>query len=343
MIPNEVASETLIERFLVLERQTSTNVNVLAVASASDSGLDEKATDVLDFVNSLPPAYQFKPDIVRKYRQNPYEHDVVNDVTKQDLTITLETHDLIARVYRPINTQNEILPALIYFHGGGFVLGDIESCDKMLAQLCSQSSVVIISVAYRLAPETVFPGAVKDVLQATDWVVKNTEYLKVNPSRIGIGGESAGANLATVYCLLSREKNDFRPYFQLLIYPCIIGNDTSESRELFSENLLLTKKLIQWFHQHYISKEQESDPRFNVMKFDSFEHLPPAFILTCGFDPLRDEGQLYVNKLEESGIVVRHSCYTDMFHGFINFGVLQQARDAVSECAVILNGVMYLK
>lgn len=342
MLTNVDISKALIDK-LQIGSQQCTNVKVLDIACASNSGLDDNAKEVLSFIHSLPPVYELDLETVRKHRLNPYEHDIVDDVTKQNLTIPCKNHELAAKIYRPKNTQNELLPALIYFHGGGFVLGDIESYDKMLAQLCSQSQLSIISIAYRLAPETMFPGAVEDAQESTDWIAEHADCLKINAKRIAIGGDSAGANLATGYCFLNKDRNDFKPYFQLLIYPSIIGNDTSESRQLFSENLLLTKNLLKWFHQQYISDEQENDPRFNVMKFNNFSNLPPAFVMTCGFDPLRDEGQLYVSKLNESGVPVKHSCYTDMFHGFINFGKLQQAQYAITECAMILKGVMNLK
>ena len=342
MLTNKNISKVEIDKFLI-DSQKHTNTKVSNSLNASNSGLDDKAIEVLHFIHSLPPVYQLDLDTVRKYRPNPYGHEITYDVTKHDLVIPCKNHELNARIYRPKNINNEHSPALIYFHGGGFVLGDIESYDKMLAQLCSQSNIVIISVAYRLAPETMFPGAVEDTQESTDWIAKNSELLKINPKRIAIGGDSAGANLATVYCFLNKDRCDFTPFFQLLIYPSIIGNDTSVSRELFSENLLLTKELLKWFHKSYIRKNQENDPRFNVMKFDDFSHLPSAFILTCGFDPLRDEGQLYAKMLNESGVPMKHSCYTDMFHGFINYGKLQQAKDAVSECAMVLKGVMNLK
>ena len=342
ILANEAISKTLIEKFLK-DSLLQSNTVVSTEAIASNSGLDSKTKEVLNFIHSFPPVYTLDLDMVRKQRQNPFEHDLAKDVTNLDITIPCNNRDIVARVYRPQNTENEILPALIYFHGGGFVLGDIKSHDKMLAQLCSQSKIAIISIAYRLAPETMFPGAVEDAQETTDWIAKNSAELKIDSTRIAIGGDSAGANLATVYCHLNRERRDFKPYFQILIYPSIIGNDTSVSRELFSENLLLTKELLKWFHQQYISKNQENDSRFNVMNSTDFSNLPPAYILTGGFDPLRDEGQLYVRKLIENGVPVKHSCYTDMFHGFINYGHLQQSKDAVTECAMILNGVMNLK
>ena len=327
----------------IFDRKTSTNPNVLTKAGAAHNGLDERAKEVLSFVHSLPPAYEFEPEITRKFRHNPYEHDDVTNIVKEDIIIPCDTHELDARIYRPVAIQEELYPTLIYFHGGGFVLGGIESYDKFLAQLCVQSNVAVISVAYRLAPETIFPGAVEDTQMATDWIIKNALKLKLDSTRIAIGGDSAGANLATVYCLLNKHKSDFKPIFQLLIYPSIAGNESTPSRKEYSENLLLTEKLITWFHQHYISSEQENDPRFNVMRAKDFRHLPPTFILTCGFDPLRDEGQLYAEKLIENGVAVKHSCYSDMFHGFINFGVLQQAKDAVSECAIVLQTVLKKK
>lgn len=341
-LAKEVTSKTLIEQFFK-ERETRSSKHVSNEAAASKSGLDSETKEVLHFVHSFPPVYDLDINIVRKQRQNPFEHALTNDVVQLDINIPCKNRKLAARVYRPLSTNNEILPALIYFHGGGFVLGDIKSHDRMLAQLCSQSKIAIISVEYRLAPETKFPGAAEDAQESTDWIAKNSVLLKLDSTRIAIGGDSAGANLATVYCHLNRERRDFTPFFQLLIYPSIIGNDTSISRNLFSENLLLTKELLKWFHHQYVNKNQENDPRFNVMNSTDFSGLPPAFILTAGFDPLRDEGQLYARKLAENGVPVNHSCYTDMFHGFINYGLLQQSKDAVTECATILNGVMNLK
>ncbi|MEP4889526.1 MAG: alpha/beta hydrolase [Aliiglaciecola sp.] len=336
---NKQISQTEKESFF--GGQNNVKENVVNHALAASSGLDEQAKEVLNYIHSLPPAYEFEPKYVRQFRKNPYEHEDVTNITREDITIDCESHKLDARVYRPASTHENLYPTLIYFHGGGFVLGDIESYDKFLAQLCVQSNVVIISVAYRLAPETVFPGAIEDTQASTDWIVNNAQSLNLDPTRIALGGDSAGANLAIVYCLLNKDK--FQPYFQLLIYPSIAGNDSTPSREAFSKNLLLTENLLKWFHQLYITEEDENDPRFNILNAEDFSHLPPAFILTCGFDPLRDEGQMFADKLTENNVAVKHSCYTDMFHGFINFGVLQQSKDAVTECAMVLNSVMYQK
>ncbi|MFT2089566.1 alpha/beta hydrolase [Paraglaciecola sp. 2405UD69-4] len=316
------------------------NSHVLDKAGAASSGVDSKGQQILDYIHSLPPAYEFEPAYTRQYRANPYEHEDAPEVAKQDINIPCDNHELAARIYRPQSAAESPCPALIYFHGGGFVLGSIESYDKLLTQLCAQSQVVVISVDYRLAPETTFPGAVEDTQAAVDWLVEHAQSLNLDPNRIGLGGDSAGANLATGYCLANKNPASFKPCFQLLIYPSIVGNDLTPSRQEYSEKLLLTEKLLHWFHDLYISQEQENDPRFNVLNAKEFKHLPPTFILTCGFDPLRDEGQMYVDKLIENGVTVKHSCYADMFHAFLNFGVLQQAKEAVTECAMTLKAVM---
>lgn len=332
-------SNGLINKYL-LQNSHDLKGNVATQAFAASSGLDEHAIEVLNYIHGLAPAYEFEPYIVRKNRTNPYEHNDVENISRENSSIQCADHSLPIRIYRPNNFDTAPLPALVYFHGGGFVLGDIESYDKMLAQLCSQAKIAIISVAYRLAPETVFPGAVSDTNETMHWIFSHGAELNINPAKIAIGGDSAGANLATVYCIQNQYEQLCKPCLQLLIYPSIIGNDSSPSREKYSENLLLSKSLLKWFHNHYICKELENDPRFNVLNSHTFEKVPPAFVITGGFDPLRDEGQMYVETLRQSGITVKHSCYTDMFHGFINFGALQQAKDAVSECANLLSNIM---
>lgn len=332
--------ESGVEKFLV-SNPTTHSANVSPNAMSCPNGLDSSALAVLRHVHSIPQAYNFPPDVVRKNRVNPFEHAPVSDVTRHDVNIELEERVLKARLYRPSDNQFSHSPILIYFHGGGFVLGDIESHDKMLAQLCSQSDIAIISVEYRLAPEIVFPGAVEDVQKSVEWVFTHSQKLGVDANRIAIGGDSAGANLAAVYCSLNQNNDEYMPKLQVLIYPSIIGNDSSESRARFAENLLLSKELLKWFHDHYIDESNQDDPRFNILNCRDFSRVPPAFVITGGFDPLRDEGQMYVNALKNSGVTTKHSCYTDMFHGFINFGTLEQSRSAVRECANVLKGALF--
>jgi len=252
------------------------------------------------------------------------------------------TDYLATRIYHPKNALKNNAPALVYFHGGGFVLGDIDSYDKLLTQLSAQSGVVICSVAYSLAPEAPFPQAINDAQIAFSWIVNNASQLGLNSARIAIGGDSAGANLAMACCLTNKKRNLPLPFFQLLIYPSVFGNNCTESRKLFAQGLFLTQQILDWFHDHYIPRKNDEDPRFNLLANNDFSSLPPAFILTAGFDPLRDEGEMLAKKLVKDGGCIRHSCYTDMFHGFMNFGKFKQSQNAVMECASILSEVMYM-
>jgi acetyl esterase len=280
---------------------------------------------------------------LRKAIENPFEHPDALSVSRQDIVIPAEGFELPARIYRPRFEKHIHLPALVYFHGGGFVLDDISSHDKLLSQISEKSGVVVVSVEYRLAPEARFPAPVEDAIFSYRWLFEHADQFLIDSARMAIGGDSAGANLAAVVCMINRDNADPVPVFQLLIYPCTIGNNSSESRKRFCNGPILTAQVLKWYHDQYISKEMENDPRFNILSANNHANLPEAFILTCGFDPLRDEGEAYANKLRENGVAVRHSCYIDMFHGFINFGALKQSRAAVKECATVLSEFLFRK
>lgn len=336
----------IVDEAVIFGERSLVNDCVSPAAKSALNGVNPEAQEVLDIINAFPTDPNAIPSVVREFRKakgNPFDHQdpPAEKIDKVDFCIPCDGHELLARIYRPQGKGNQQLPALAYYHGGGFVLGDIASYDKALAQLAYQSSVIVISVEYRLAPETPFPGAVQDAFDSFNWICREAKRFNIDPARIAIGGDSAGGNLAAVVCMNNRDRGLAEPAFQLLIYPSIIGNDRSESRELFAENLLLTKTALKWFHDHYISKEQQHDPRFNLLNASDFSNLPPAFILTCGFDPLRDEGQAYANELRLNGVAVRHSCYTDMYHGFFNFGILTQSQAAISECAKIMAHFLY--
>jgi len=276
---------------------------------------------------------------VRRARGNPFDHVAATAIERVDIGIPAGDVILPARIYQPSSVcadRDGLQPALVYFHGGGFVFGDIESYDRPLALMASLSKTTIISVEYRLAPETRFPGAVEDAQQAFNWVYQNAEDLGLDPDLIAIGGDSAGGNLSGATSMLNRDAGLPMPCMQVLLYPSTIGNGRSSSRERFADGLLLSAETLQWFHGHYIAERDQDDPRFNLMAADDFRQLPPTFVITAGFDPLRDEGEAYALALREAGVPVRHSCYSDMFHAFLNFGVLAQSRAAVFESAQLL-------
>ncbi|WP_051687300.1 alpha/beta hydrolase [Microbulbifer sp. HZ11] len=298
--------------------------------------------EILQVINSLPAMPEYSPDQVRAQRVvrgNPWDHGNPSGILRRDIRIELDDCTLPTRIYLPEVNDEYPLAGLVYFHGGGFVLGSIESYDNCLAQLAALSGCAVISVEYRLAPEHRFPSAVYDTQNAFNWIYERAGTLGLDASRLAIGGDSSGANLAAVACLLNRDQKRPRPSLQLLIYPCTEGNTPTPSRQEFANGLLLTQAGLEWFHNHYISKDHDSDWRFRVLHAENHSDLPPAFVLTAGFDPLRDEGAAYAEKLRRAGNPVRHSCYTDMFHGFINFGTLPQCQVALSECASVLRAM----
>ncbi len=302
-----------------------------------------EAQKILNLIHAAPSVASMSADEARDYRKckgNPFDYDNPVSVLREGITIPTTSGAIAARIYRPSNLGNKIAPALVYYHGGGFVLGTVDSYDNLVARLAEQANIVIISVEYRLAPEFPFPAPVEDTQQTFLWVVANARNLQIDPNKIAIGGDSAGANLATVTCMLNRDQGGPMPIFQLLIYPSTYANNMTPSRELYSEGLLLTKEVLRWYHSQYIPDDQANDPRFNILDAEDHSNLPPAFVLTAGFDPLRDEGHAYAEKLRRSGVAVRTSCYMDMFHAFLSMGSLPQAKVALAECASILSAVL---
>lgn len=240
---------------------------------------------------------------------------------------------IAAKHYRP--NAEEGLPILVFYHGGGYVIGSPRSHDVVCRELALQANCIVVSIDYRLAPEHKFPAAVDDAWAALQWVALHGKDLNGDPSRLAVGGDSAGGNLAAVVSLMARDANSPALAFQLLIYP---GTDLAcsyDSHKTFGSDYLLTKNLIDWFMNHYFAEgEDRSQWRASPMNAESHAHLPPAFLLSAGFDPLQDEEAAYVAKLKQAGIDIEHSHYEGMVHGFITMpGVLQQARNAITECA----------
>lgn len=330
----------------VLSQTERLKHNIKAAAVAADSGIADEAHSALAAIKKLPSLAGMNPADVRemrKLRGNPYDHLDIALVNREDILIPLKSESIQARIYRPMLADTTELPALVYFHGGGFVLGDIPAYDNLLASMCEQSGVAIVSVAYRLAPEVPFPGAVDDAIASYQWLRENAKDFKLVAEKLAIGGDSAGGNLAIASCMHFAQQQMPMPAFQLLIYPCTLGNNSSPSRKLFSDAHILSETTLNWFHNHYIDRSEDQDHRFCVFNAEYYSQLPPAYVLTAGFDPLRDEGLAFVEKLRQHGVSASHSCYTDMFHGFINFGVLHRSQVAIRECAKVLAETFFEK
>jgi len=238
------------------------------------------------------------------------------------------------RAYRPPGTAKKVLPALVYFHGGGWSIGDLDTHDVLCRELAVGARCAVIAVEYRLAPESPFPAAVDDCLAATEFVLRQKDSLVVDASRIAVGGDSAGGNLAAVVAIALKEEL----VFQLLIYPATDQRMQSESLKRNGEGYLLTRSMMQIFRGNYLPREADRlDWRSSPMLAPSLAGVPPAFLLTAGFDPLLDEGRDYAARLAREGVEVAYRNFDDMVHGFIVMGgVLDTARAAVADCCAAL-------
>jgi|SRR5579871_711341 len=247
--------------------------------------------------------------------------------------------DVGVRIYSPLSAKAPLLPGLIFFHGGGFVLGDLDSHDGLCRVLCNESGCRVVSVDYRLAPEHPFPAAVDDCFAATQWVARNAAELGIDAGRLAVGGDSAGGNLAAVVAVLARDAGGPKLCFQLLIYPVtqLGGPDTGSMREN-AKGYFLEKASMEWFTRLYCPElGHREDPRLSPLLTKDLSGLPPAYVVTAGFDPLRDEGKAYADRLDAAGVAVTYVNYPGMIHGFFSFrGLVPKAREAVAAAAAAL-------
>ncbi|PZW37843.1 acetyl esterase [Humitalea rosea] len=226
------------------------------------------------------------------------------------------------RLYRPATAPASGSPALAFFHGGGWVLGNLESHDGVCRHLAGRSGCVVVAVDYRLAPEHKFPGALDDAFAATRWLAAEALALGLDPTRLAVGGDSAGGNLAAAACLLAREAGGSPAIaFQLLLYPATdFAMDTGSHRS-FGEGHLLTRANMVWFRDHYLNHPGEAaDWRASPLRAASLAGLPPAYVLTASHDPLRDEGEAFALRLVEAGIPVTLWRVPGLIHGFLPMG-----------------------
>jgi acetyl esterase len=281
----------------------------------------------------LPPYHTVSPFVARRiYRDT---RAVLSSVAPPVAESRLLIFDRIAvRAYRPVS--GEVLPALVYFHGGGWTIGDLDTHDVLCRQLVNGARCAVFSVDYRLAPEAPFPAAVEDCLAATRFVFEKSGSLKIDVSRIAVGGDSAGGNLAAVVAL----HRQMPLAFQLLIYPATDQRCDTDSHRRNGEGYLLTREGIEFFRGCYLpEKKHWADWRASPLLAASHAGLPPAFIITAGYDPLRDEGREYAERLAQAGVEVAYREYSDMVHGFLLFGgVLDTANTAVADCCAALRG-----
>jgi acetyl esterase len=248
-------------------------------------------------------------------------------------------HSIPARLYRD-SVATDAAPVLLFFHGGGWVIGDLDSHDVVCRTLAVQGEMIVISVDYRLAPEHKFPAAIDDALAATQWIADNAIQLNIDASRISVGGDSAGGNLAAIVAIEARERG-LTLRGQLLIYPATDVRMNHPSHSEPETDCLLSHTVMRWFRDHYLNDAGDIDNwRASPARAEDLSGLPPAFVLTAGADPLRDEGNEYARRLSEAGVEVAYQTYPGQFHGFVTMGkILPMANEALHAIGIWLKAL----
>jgi acetyl esterase len=316
--------------------------------------LHPQARALLDFIEQrgVPPVHTLSPAEARSmYRERRFftQPEAPQVALVQDLQAPGPHGAIPLRLYKPLVSATTApgarLPVLVYFHGGGFVIGDLDTHDVLCRQLANLSGAAVVAVDYRMGPENGFPCAVDDCDAATRWVQANASALGLDSARLAVGGDSAGGNLAAVVALMARDRArdpvgaaDLPIRFQLLIYPATDIHRQAESHSRNGQGYMLTTETMDYFMDHYIpNRAQYLDWRASPLLAQSHANLPPALVLTAGFDPLRDEGIAYAQKLSQGGNLAAHISFERQIHGFITMGrVIDEANAAVRLCAAEL-------
>lgn len=303
--------------------------------------LDPQAASVLERATraNLPPYARIGASAARElYRETrgalaPPPPEVAK---VENLLATGPAGPIPVRLYRALGAaDDERLPVLVYFHGGGWTIGDLDTHDVVCREFANLAGCAVASVDYRLAPEHKFPAAVEDAIAATHWVGRMAGTLGLDPARVAVGGDSAGGNLATVVAITLRDAGGPPLAMQVLIYPATDMAADRESHMEFAEGYMLTREAILWFTANYLRGAQDVlDWRASPLRARDLAGVAPAYVVTAGFDPLRDEGKAYADRLHEAGVPVTYECFEGMIHGFVTMGgVIAAAHHAIYRAA----------
>ena len=292
--------------------------------------------------SGLPPTHTLAPTAARQfYRERRFYSQPAPPAVSQvrDLMAGGPHGEIPLRQYRPLGSAaSETLPVLVYYHGGGWVIGDLDTHDTLCRELANGARCCVVAVDYRMSPEQRFPVAVDDCVAATYWVRREAASLGIDAARLAVGGDSAGGNLAAVVAIVARDAGDLPIAYQLLIYPATDQRRGAPSHTSNGQGYLLTTDTMKYFHDHYLpDAARDLDWRASPLLHADLSKLPPALVLTAGYDPLRDEGMQYAERLTEAGSQATYVCFERQIHGFITMGrVLDEANSAVALCAAEL-------
>jgi acetyl esterase len=302
--------------------------------------LDPQAQRVVDTIAALnlKPIKDSTPAEAREsMRTRTAGLGPVEDVPAvADHRVPVEGGEITVRLYAPAGVGPH--PVLVFYHGGGWVIGDLYTHDGLCRSIVNAAGCAVASVDYRLAPEFKFPVAVEDSYTALKWVAANGPRLGLDSARLAVGGDSAGGNLAAVMALLARDRRGPRILLQVLVYPVTNHDFGTPSYAENATGYVLTTEDMRWFWRHYLSREEQGqEVTASPLRARSLADLPPALVMTAGCDPLRDEGDAYAARLRDAGVPVTLTRYPSMFHGFVRMTrILDQARAALDEVATAL-------
>jgi len=295
--------------------------------------LDPKAKAIIDMMASIPVPPWSELDAVT-YRAildaTRFPPPPIELAEISNRTIPGPAGPLPVRIYRNSLSANQ--PAIVYFHGGGFVIGGLDSHEGGCRRLSKGAECTVVSIDYRLAPEHVFPAAVDDAFAATKWVADNAAALGIDAGRIAVAGDSAGGTLAAVSALLARDRGGPAICHQLLVYPVTDLLFTTESYKTNGEGYFLTQDMMAWFRRQYMPPSHPlDDPLASPLHAKDLSRLPPVTVITAEYDPLRDEGEAYARRLSEAGVPTALKRYDGVFHGFFSMaGAVDQGDEAVA-------------
>jgi acetyl esterase len=291
-----------------------------------------------------PPLDVLTPEQSREFYQIARSYFTpiqVSGVTVENTSFpSTKGHELPIRIYTPLGEGP--FPVLIYFHGGGWVFGDLDSADNVCRYFSSKAGIVVISIGYRLAPEHKYPAAFLDAVESVKWTFENVEKWNGDLARIAVGGESSGGNLAAAAAIFFKDDEKFKLSHQFLITPVMdYSFDTLSYKENYKFNL--TNEKMKWFWSHYLNDSSEGSEIFaSPLKVLSAEHLPSTLLVTAEFDPLRDEGLTFGKRLKEAGVNVELLHYDDLVHSFINMiGTVDRAKQALEEMTIKLRELLH--